>query len=91
VKKRRDAVCRNGDNEVISKDSDSDSDDDDEEDDDDDDDDITVTTYKPTCQSSTLSAWDLSCAALQVQQSIYHKYRTAPLGNQLHQFTVSFI
>ena len=90
MKKRRDAVCRNGDNEVISKDSDSDSDSD-SDDDDDDDDDITVTTYKPTCQSSTLSAWDLSCAALQVQQSIYHKYRTAPLGNQLHQFTVSFI
>ena len=66
-------MCRVNDKERVNSDS---------EDDDDDDDDYT-STHISTCQSSAVTAWDLTCAALQVQQMVEPKYRNAPLGNCL--------
>ena len=48
-----------------------------------DDDSDKATTHISPCESSAVSAWELACAALQVQQMVNKKYRTAPLGKQL--------
>ena len=50
-------------------------------DDDDDDDDNAGHHLSAVCCTGTSVAWDLSRAALQVEQMIEARYRTSPLGN----------